>query len=129
MNTPSKITIVEDRKRYTTETYKQVTDKFITEIMDQFDFDKVQRVMDFLNWGWASHDFRFELKVPSVARIQSVARELLEMAATKRTSCSTGGLAVIFKEGIEDEIPWVSIGLSFTIEEYDFDGEYYAHTN
>jgi hypothetical protein len=54
---------------------------------------------------------------------------LLEESARKRGGRSTGGLAVTFREGLEDGFPWVSMGLSFEIENYDFDGEYYAQVN
>jgi len=120
----------EERKKYTSSTYEEVTRNFIDEIMREFDFDKVQRVMTFLNWEWAIDTrFGFGLKIPSVSRIQSVARELLEESAKKRGGRSTGGLAVTFREGLEDGFPWVSMGLSFEIENYDFDGEYYAQVN
>jgi hypothetical protein len=118
----------EERKKYTSSTYEEVTRNFIDEIMREFDFDKVQRVMTFLNWEWAIGN-PSNLNVPSVSRIQSVARELLEESARKRGGRSTGGLAVTFREGLEDGFPWVSMGLSFEIENYDFDGEYYAQVN
>ncbi len=82
----------------------------IAEIMDTFDFEKVQKVMSFLNWRWAGAD----AGVPSIVQIRSTAHNLL-------TSCleafeqagrppegmvySTGGLTArieVYEDGLTE---------------------------
>jgi hypothetical protein len=64
-------------------------------IFERFDFEKVQRVMEFLNWTWAN-----EGGVPSIASLKTTARDLLEDCVIdfegqgrpkSGTSFSTGG--------------------------------------
>ena len=53
--------------------------KEIFETMNYFDFEKVHKVMEFLNWGWW-HDENAEhnkVKVPSIEEIRRKAFELL----------------------------------------------------
>lgn len=67
----------------------------INEIMDWFDFDKVHRAMQALNWTWYGKD------VPLVGQIRKQARELLTEVANTDASCvSTGGLKASKTDGI-----------------------------
>jgi hypothetical protein len=53
-------------------------DKMIDDIINEFDFDKVQIAMEYLRWEWA------DANVPNVIRLKSTARRLLKDAARYR---------------------------------------------
>ena len=54
-------------------------DKQISYILDKFDFDKVHKVMQFLDLRWRSAIPEFDNKVPSVSLLKSVAKNLLNL--------------------------------------------------
>lgn len=62
----------------------------IESIMDNFDFDKVQKVMEFLNWKWVST----ENGIPSVQELRSQARRLIKEAIEEKVRIATGGFRV-----------------------------------
>ena len=81
--------------------------KLIDEVLDNFDFDKVKKAMDALNWTWASCN-----GVPTIYDLRTESRRLLKDAIEKNLfRVSTGG----FKAGYSDNI----LSLEFTITEYD----------
>lgn len=66
----------------------------IDEIMERFDFEKVRRVMEFLNWTWAG------VGIPSTEELKSTARRVLYDAVAEYErlgypdtgmDCATGG--------------------------------------
>jgi hypothetical protein len=71
-------------------------DNTIEDIIDEFDFEKVKKVMDFLDWKWhAAED-----GVPRIAELRKSARSLLKQCAFKvllsseidaESSIATGG--------------------------------------
>lgn len=83
----------------------------VDEIMDHFDFGKVQRVMEFLNWTW--HDAESENKVPSEFEVRKWARRLLfdVVGFESGAWCQSGG----FTARRYDQ--WIE--LSFVIESGD----------
>ena len=64
--------------------------KEIEDILDEFDFDKVAKVMEALNWTW-----RFEPEPPTRGELRRQARDLLQrvykMPELAETSTGTGG--------------------------------------
>lgn len=105
---------------------------YIDEVMDEFDFDKVLKVMKFLKWKWA---FEEGGEVPSnTATLRRCARRLIKDAFKSldtRTEdwndevpsfCATGGFrAEVWKDN--------SVRLVFTISEweaYNEDAENFA---
>jgi len=65
------------------------------EILQQFDFVKVYKVMDYLNWTWESHgDY-----APTVGEIYQLAESLIFelLNSEEATSIATGGFRV-YKE-------------------------------
>ena len=59
--------------------------KTISEIMNQFDFDRVLSVMRYLNWNWG-------MSVPTMDEIKEMAFKLLTEAYAKDSySVSSGG--------------------------------------
>ena len=80
----------------------------IDEILDEFDFEKVHRVMQALNWKWhGSPD------VPSIADLRRTARSLLkqvvEVPNLSRTA--TGGFVAYMECGV--------LGLRFEVASFE----------
>ena len=82
----------------------------IEEIMDEFDFQNVQNVMEFLGWTWVTTGGR----VPSVEQLKACARHQLEIALAKKASHSTGGFEANYREFVDKGI---ILTLSFILEE------------
>ena len=81
-------------------------------IMDNFDFDQVHKVMVFLNWKWANSNG--SLGVPEKYELRGEARRLLKMAIEEKTTVSTGGFLA---EYIEEDGGWMD--LKFVVSEWD----------
>lgn len=71
----------------------------IDSIMENFDFDKVQSVMDYLDWKWVGT----KNGIPDVDEIKDEARRMLIDAAFEETTISCGGLKATYKP--DDENP------------------------
>jgi len=66
--------------------------QLIDEILDQFDFQKVKKVMDALNWKWSMGT---ESHVPDIPEIRKKSREMLwVLLHSKDRMIKTGGLVV-----------------------------------
>ena len=65
----------------------------VQEILDDFDFEKVHSVMNFLNWQWANLGH-----VPSVKDLEKEARRLLISLKGEPGIKGTGGLRVSLKQ-------------------------------
>lgn len=78
----------------------------IKEIMDNFDFEKVHRVMRALGWEW--RDFG----TPTIEEIKKVAEELLNDTIALNHGRLGGG----FRTELYDND---YLGLSFVVEDYD----------
>lgn len=68
--------------------------QLIDEILDQFDFEKVKKVMDALNWTWAMGT---KAHVPDTPELRKKAREMLwGLVRSRRQSrrIKAGGLVV-----------------------------------
>jgi hypothetical protein len=79
----------------------------IQECLDNFDFENVQRVMEFLHWEWTS-----SVGVPTVDDIRGVARRQLKRAIKEDLIfIETGGLRV--------SRPYGNLRLSFEIETWE----------
>ena len=81
-------------------------------IMDNFDFDQVHKVMVFLDWKWANSNG--SLEVPEKYELRSEARRLLKMAIEEKTTVSTGGFLA---EYIDEDGGWMD--LKFVVSEWD----------
>lgn len=98
----------------------------IDQIMDNFDFHKVRKVMKFLNWRWALT----ESGVPEVYELKEEARRLLNEClysmiqhGEDNWNISTGGFrvrATNYKDTeIEDDEFHIGLSLSFELEDWD----------
>ena len=70
--------------------YSKVTDRqrlAIDEVMDTFEFDKVERHMKHVNWGWAAPtpEDEWNLEIPDIFQIKSSLRRLLVNVCTSMT--------------------------------------------
>jgi hypothetical protein len=64
-------------------------------IMDQFDFEKVHKVMELLNWTWGSKD------IPNYVQLETMCYNLFEdlISYNARSCVGSGGFEVeIFKD-------------------------------
>ena len=73
---------------------EELIDKMVAVVMENFDFDRVHRVMANLDWKWVIGDG--ETTVPSIYRLTRNAERLLREAAQhygeeEFYSCGTGG--------------------------------------
>jgi hypothetical protein len=105
-------------------TKTQAIQQEIDEIMDTFDFAKVQRAMELLDWRWGSPP---DDAVPEEYELRRAARERLNSLHQNQVS-STGGFFASKDEGIEDGKPWVRINLQFVLEDSGRDGVEYGES-
>ncbi len=91
----------------------------INEILDCFDFEKVKKVMDFLNWEWARCD-----GVPEIYELRKFARQMLNdvvadiIKSTENTYClECGGFRA--EANVYDDDEKIYLRLSFNLESWD----------
>lgn len=70
-------------------------------LMSEFDFEKVQRVMEMIDWKWSHPE---PAHVPSVDELKECVRKLwAQVVESKGGSSRTGGFEVYCYEPSEDE--------------------------
>ena len=78
-------------------------EKMIEEILDLTDFDKIQRVMIFLNWKWANNNGGENSEIPSTYRIIKNAKGLLTRVCEEDLyTIGSGGLKAVRHTGLEN---------------------------
>jgi len=82
----------------------------IDNIMDNFKFEQVRKVMEPLDWEWAGT----EEGVPTIPELRREARRLLKMSFEEKTNVSTGGFHVMYESNDDGEF----IQLMFAVEEW-----------
>lgn len=103
---------------------KEVIQDAISQVLIDFDFRKVRRVMEFLDWKWAIPEAEndIEFRIPSEVEIKEMAYKLMKEAVKGKRSISSGGLEVIFNTDdfldydSDDDNYHCDIGLKFVIE-------------
>lgn len=80
--------------------------KWVENIMDEFDFDRVHKTMRLLNWKWAG------VGVPDITEIRKCAIYILNSAYQSESGhCATGGFeAKVTKHGVS---------LKFVVADWD----------
>jgi hypothetical protein len=69
---------------------KLTNEEAIEDLLDKFNFNKVQKAMEILNWEWASA----ENGIPTIYELRKTARSILKDAyETGVTKVSTGGFS------------------------------------
>lgn len=101
-------------------TKKEVLNNQVEEIMDSFDFRKVESVMNHLNWTWNKSN-----NPPDEYEIRREARSLMRKAIQQGQSVSTGGFIVKLISGEENGDKWTRIDLTFAVDQSLNDGEVY----
>jgi len=84
-------------------------DAKVIEIIENFDFGKVRKVMDALDWTWINSN-----GVPTEGALVLKTMQVLEMALRKNTETSTCG----FKAKYDGE----TLSLEFVVEDYFTNG-------
>jgi hypothetical protein len=90
--------------------------KQIDEIMDWFDFAKVEKTMELLEWGWGT-----DMEVPCQAQIRESARRTMKEAARFGFSYC-GGFSARVTEGKDEDGPWLAMHLDFVLTNWSADG-------
>ena len=85
-------------------------DAKIKSILNHFDFNKVKKIMDVLNWKWVSS----KNGVPDIDEIRKLATRLLIDACVEKQNISTGGFRAVYDDNGDGD-PYV--GLEFIVEE------------
>lgn len=78
-------------------------------ILDEFDFEKAHKVMEFLDWKWGD-------EVPTIGGMRRIARRLLnEAAESKILAIGTGGFQV--RKRVEEDKTFLT--LEFVVTAWD----------
>ena len=91
----------------------------LTEIISNFNFDKVQKVMEFLNWSWTTS----ENPIPCVRELKECASPLLikcyDYCITNKSQFETGTGGFIARGFYDEETKQVWLKLSFSLAGWD----------
>jgi hypothetical protein len=98
-------------------TRQEVLNNQMDEIMDTFDFDKVNKMMCAVDWKWATT----ENEVPDQYELRKSARRLMKQAIAGE-DCATGGFRAWVIDGKDNNGPWTRLNLMFG-EDIMLDGE------
>ena len=104
------------------------TEAMIFNIIQEFDFEKVQTAMNVLGWKWVGEDVTIDmLKTESIRLLKDAAKLRLVNLSDEHWElgiiCSTGGLqAIAYCD--EDKTKITSLDLKFILTEWDVDLEY-----
>mgnify|MGYP003291736012 CR=1 FL=1 len=86
-------------------------------IMDEFDFDKVHNVMEFLDWKWVGGDCERPY-IPTVDRLRDWALDLLTRSAHERVDISSGGFRAVYQDDPDNpNNPYIALEFILTDEE------------
>ena len=108
-------------------TKEELIQKQIEDIMDEFNFGEVRKVMESLEWTW--HETGC---IPEEYDLRKSARKLLRHAAemidekevgTSGGSTSTGGFYATSKAGTAWGDKWLRLELHFCVDSVTLDGE------
>lgn len=80
----------------------------ISDILNNFDFERVHKAMIALEWNW--YLGMGGEGIPSVGALKKAARELLSDAWTKKNIISSGGFSAVYDDG--------DLVLRFILEEW-----------
>jgi hypothetical protein len=92
-------------------TREEVLNNQMDEIMDSFDFDKVNKMMCAVDWKWATT----ENEVPDQYELRKSARRLMKQAIAGE-DCATGGFRAWVTDGTDRDGAWAKLNLSFGID-------------
>jgi len=107
-------------------TKEELIQKQIEDIMDEFNFGEVQKVMESLDWTWSETGC-----IPEEYDLRKGARRLLRKAAemiddrynVSGGSTSTGGFLATSRAGNDYGDKWLRLDLHFCVDSVTLDGE------
>ncbi len=96
--------------------------KQIEEIIDNFDFFKIEKVMSYLNWTWYNFNYG-KTYFPSITQLKDCARKLLDEALTLGVETKKDGF--ISTAGFKAEYLYKIklLRLTFYIEDFELELE------
>jgi len=92
-------------------------EEILDDLMDHFDFEKVHRVMEYLDWKWITPSN--DLEIPSIPRLKKAARQHLRMAFKRQGTIGSGGLEASYVPPTPEwvgEDPYGILELKFVLE-------------
>jgi len=95
-------------------TKQEAIQEQIDEIMDSFNFEKAQKIMEAINWEW------YEEGIPDIYSLRTLARKHLKEAAEIKGISGSGGLTAHYTEGKS----WVRLELYFGLDSINDVTEY-----
>jgi len=95
-------------------TKQEAIQEQIDEIMDSFDFEKVNKIMEAIDWEWN------EEGVPDIYSLRTAARKHLKEAAEFKGASSSGGFTANYTESKS----WVRLELYFGLDSFTDGTEY-----
>jgi hypothetical protein len=98
-------------------TKQEAIQEQIDEIMDSFDFEKVHKIMEALNWEW------HEQGIPDIYSLRTSARKHLKQATEIKGTSGSGGLTATYTES-KVEKPWLRLELYFGLNSINDGTEY-----
>lgn len=112
-------------KKHEQKPQKLDRDELVQFVLAHFDFDKVQKVMQALNWKWVSS--KTSNQIPTVSETVLLAKNYLEMAydglvnsRTDRHYCGSGGFKAIATRYADGEIV---LELDFVVTEFNWSSQ------
>jgi hypothetical protein len=89
---------------------KLTNQEAIEDLLDKFDFNKVQKAMEVLNWKWSSAEYG----IPSIYELRKTARRLLKDAYENGvTEVSTGGFSAKYDGNSKEKWLYLEFKLTF----------------
>lgn len=99
-------------------TKKEVLDSQIEQIMDEFDFDRVQRIMTKVNWTWGGPDK--DAEIPNGNELRKCAKDLLKAVVNQNLlSIGTGGFCAIKIQSDKTVKLMLFWGINSMVTEFD----------
>ena len=94
-------------------------EEHIEEVGDWFDFNKVKKVMNYLDWKWGSN-------IPEIAEMRQSVRKCMRELHTKyadvktcNVSTGSGGFDVRYVKGIYESKPFDTFYVAFNLTTWD----------
>ena len=78
----------------TMETFARTATSAIIELVEAFDFEKVEKVMIALDWKWGSSQ---ELRTPTIDEMRDKCLQMLFTANCEKTTVSSGGFEASYE--------------------------------
>jgi hypothetical protein len=87
---------------------RTLEDEIIEDILDEFDFDKVHKVMEFLEWTWYKDGVQSPPEVPTKGELRKKARYLMN-TCIEHEECSTGTGGFHVRKSTYDGVPYYEL--------------------